>query len=128
MSSEQSFNLPAAALRADQEELESSVEVLATTLEQALPRLVSVERRKVGGFRSKRIEARRILVTLGDDRLEMLRSESGLRWSVHKVVRGITLSRKELSASDWLSELIAAVTRSGEVQERDRLALEGLLR
>lgn len=128
MSSDEAFNLPAAALRAERGELETSVDVLAGTLEQALPGVASVERRKVGGFRSKRREVRRIVVTLGDERLELLRTEHGLQGTLHKVVRGITLSRRELSAADWLGELIAAVARSGEVHERDRVALEGLLR
>jgi hypothetical protein len=128
VSSDEAFNLPAAALRAERGELETSVDVLAGTLEQALPGLASVERRKVGGFRSKRREVRRIVVALGDERLELLRTDDGLQWTLHKVVRGITLSRRELSAADWLDELIAAVARSGEVHERDRVALEGLLR
>jgi hypothetical protein len=128
VSSDEAFNLPAAALRADRGELETSVDVLAGTLEQALPGLASVERRKVGGFRSKRREVRRIVVAFGDERLELVRTEHGLQWTLHKVVRGITLSRRELSAADWLQELIAAVERSGEVHERDRIALEGLLR
>ena len=128
MSSDEAFNLPAAALRSERGELETSVDVLAGTLEQALPGLASVERRKVGGFRSKRREVRRIVVALGDERLELLRTEHGLQWTLQKVVRGITLSRRELSAADWLGELIAAVTRSGEMHERDRVALEGLLR
>jgi hypothetical protein len=128
VSSDEAFNLPAAALRAERGELETSVDVLAGTLEQALPGLASVERRKVGGFRSKRREVRRIVVALGDERLELLRTEHGLQWTLQKVVRGITLSRRELSAADWLGELIAAVARSGELHERDRVALEGLLR
>jgi hypothetical protein len=128
VSSDEAFNLPAAALRAERGELETSVDALAGTLEQALPGLASVERRKVGGFRSKRREVRRIVVVLGDERLELLRTEHGLQWTLQKVVRGITLSRRELSAADWLGELIAAVARSGELHERDRVALEGLLR
>ncbi len=128
MSSDEAFNLPAAALRSDHAELETSVDVLASTLEQALPGFASVERRKVGGFRSKRREVRCIHVALGDEQLELLRTDGGLQWTLHKVVRGITLSRRELSAADWLAELIAAVSRRGDVQERDRLALEGLLR
>ena len=50
MSTDDSFNLDAAVVRAGQGELAMSVETLAATLEQALPQMVSVERRKAGGF------------------------------------------------------------------------------
>jgi hypothetical protein len=128
VSSDEALDLPAAALRADQAELGTSVEVLASTLEQALPRIASVERRKVGGFRSKRTEVRRVAVALGDEQYELRSTEHGLQCTRHKVVRGITLSRQELSTADWLAELIGAVTRNAELQARDRVALEGLLR
>jgi hypothetical protein len=127
VSSDEAFDLPAAALRANHAELGTSIEVLATTLERALPRIASVERRKVGGFRSKRREVSRIAVTLGDEQFELRSSGQDLRCARHKVVRGITLSRQELPVADWIAEMVAAVTRSAEVQERDRMAVEGLL-
>jgi osmotically-inducible protein OsmY len=128
VSTDDAFNLPAAALRADSAELGMSVDALATTLEQALPRIASVERRRVGGFRSKRKEVQRIVVALGDDQLELHQTEHGPQCTRHKVVRGITLSRQELPMADWIAELVAGVSASAEVQERDRIALEGLLR
>ena len=128
MSSEESIDLPAAALRADGEELASSVEVLASTLEQALPSLASVERRKVGGFRSKQRELQRIALALGPEQFELRRTAQGFQCTRNKVVRGITLSRQELPIADWIAALIAEVTRTAEVGERDRAALEGLLR
>jgi hypothetical protein len=128
VSSDEAFDLPAAALREDRAELESSVTVLASTLEQALPRFASVERRKVGGFRSKRSEVRRIVVTLGDERFELVAADRGMQCTRNKVVRGITLSHDELSTSEWIAALLAAVSRTAEVTERDRTALEGLLR
>jgi hypothetical protein len=122
------IDLPAAALRADGAELEISIEALATGLEQALPGIASVERRKVGGFRSKRREVRRIAVALGDQQFELRRTEDGLQCTRHKVVRGITLSREELAMADWIAELVDGVARRAEVSDRDRIALEGLLR
>ncbi len=120
--------LPSAALRADAGELAVSVEVLAGTLEQSLAGLASVERRRVGGFRSKRSEVRRISVALGDEMFELRRGESGFQCTRNKVVRGITLRHDELALSSWLAELVAGVARRAELSERDRLALEGLLR
>jgi hypothetical protein len=128
VSTDEAFDLPAASLRAEQAELGMSVEVLATTLEHALPGIVSVERHKVGGFRSKRTEVTRIAVALGDEQFELRPAGPALQCTRHKVVRGITLSRQELRAADWIAEVIAGVTRSAQVQERDRIALEGLLR
>ena len=128
MSTDETFNLPAADLRAEEAELAMSVEVLATTLEQALPQIASVERRKVGGFRSKRTEVHRIALALDEDQFELLPTGHGLQCTRHKVVRGITLSRQELPLADWLAEVIAGVTRRADLEERDRIALEGLLR
>jgi hypothetical protein len=128
VSSDEVFDLPAAALRQDRAELESSVVVLASTLEQAIPRFVSVERRKVGGFRSKRTEVKRIVVTLGDERFELVAADRGLHCTRNKVVRGITLSHDELATSEWIAALLAAVGHTAEVTERDRTALEELLR
>jgi hypothetical protein len=128
VSNEESFDLTAAALRSDHEELASSVEVLASALEQALPSLASVERRKVGGFRSKQRELQRIALELGPEQFELRRTAQGFQCTRNKVVRGITLSRQELPIADWIEALIAEVTRTAEVGERDRTALEGLLR
>ena len=128
MSTDETFDLPAAALRAETSELASSVEVLASTLEQALPRIASVERRKVGGFRSKQREVQRIALALGEEQFELRRTAQGVQCTRHKVVRGITLSRQDMQLADWLAAIIAGVRSTAEVGERDRIALEGLLR
>jgi len=127
VSSDEVFDLPAAALRADGAELAMSVEVLASRLEQALPGLTLVERHRVGGFRSKRRAVERIAVSLGEEQFELRRADAGARCTRHQVVRGITLSRQEMSMADWIAELNAAVGRSAEVSEQDRLALGKLL-
>jgi hypothetical protein len=128
VSADEAFDLPAAALRADGAELALSIEVLASRLEQALPQNALVERHKVGGFRSKRREAQRIAVALGEEQFELRRVGGGVQCTRHKVVRGITLSRREMGMADWIDELTAAVARSAEVSEHDRLALGELLR
>jgi hypothetical protein len=128
VSSDEAIDLPAAALRADRADLSTSVEVLANTLEEALGELAAVERRKVGGFRSKRREVQRIALALGDDQFELRRAAPGFQCTRSKVVRGIALSHEELAIAEWISAVIAGVTRTAEVGERDLLALEGLLR
>jgi len=130
MASEENLglDLPAAALRAGGTDLALSVEALASSLEQALPGLAEVQRRKVGGFRSKRREVERIEVPLGDERFELARAGGGFSCTRQKVVRNITLSRQELALADWIAELIRGVAARAEVSDRDRQALEGLLR
>jgi hypothetical protein len=127
VSSDEAFDLPAAALRADGAEVAMSIEVLASRLEQALPTLTLVERRKVGGFRSKRREVQRIAVSLGEQQFELRRAGGLVHCTRQKVVRGITLNRQELSLADWIDEFNAAVAQSAEVSEVDRLALGKLL-
>lgn len=127
MSDDEAFDLSAAGLRADGDELAGSIEVLAARLEQALPQIARVERRKVGGFRSKRRAVQRIEVPLGEEQFELRRAEGTVQCTRQKVVRGITLNRREISMADWIDELIAAVARTAEVSEHDRLALSELL-
>ena len=121
------FDLSAASLRADGAELAGSIETLAASLEQALGAMVTVERPRVGGFRSKRREVRRIAVSLGEQQFELVSSQEGMRCTRNKVVRAITLSREELGLGDWIAALVEDLSTHAEVSERDRAALEGLL-
>jgi hypothetical protein len=122
------LSLGAASLRAGRSELAISVELLASSLEQALGDLASVERHKVGGFRSKRREVSRIAVGLGERHFELRREGPELRCTCSKVVRGIALSHDELALGDWIAALVQGVSDRAEVSEQDRAALEGLLR
>jgi hypothetical protein len=122
------FDLRAASLRADESELAVSVEALAGSLEQALPNIASVERHKVGGFRSKRREVKRIAVGLGEEHFELTREGQELRCTRNKVVRGIAIAHDELPLDAWVAALVAGVSDRAEVSERDRAALEEFLR
>jgi hypothetical protein len=130
MASEENLDLdlPAAALRADEIELAVSIEALAASLEQALPGLAAVERQRVGGFRSKRREVRRIAVALGEEQFELARDGQGLRCTRNRVVRGIALSHEELPLASWIAELVRGVSQRAQITDRDRATLEGLLR
>jgi hypothetical protein len=127
VSSDEAFDLPAAALRADGADLAMAIEVLASRLEQALPQIALVERQKVGGFRSKRRAVQRIAVALGEEQFELRSTDRSVHCTRHKVVRGITLNREEMSMADWIDKLVASVARTAEVSEHDRLALGELL-
>jgi hypothetical protein len=128
MFAEEDFDLSAGVLRADERDIGLSVEVLASKLESTLPGVASVTRRKVGGFRSKRLVVEQILLALGEERFEIAREDQGYRCTRHKVVRGITLSRQEIPMTEWISAVIERVQARAQLTEDSRGALESLLR
>lgn len=121
------LDLAAASERVERVDTQAMLEALAVRLEQALPGAVSVKRRRVGGFRSKRTEVERISVELPDQRFELIQGGAGVACARAKVVRGITLKRDELAMQEWISELVAEVTKSAALSEQTRLALESLV-
>lgn len=124
----QELDLAAAEVRADREDTHALIEALASRLEEALPRVAVVKRRRVGGFLSKQSEVERIEVSLDDQRFELDHSRGGCQCTRHTVVRGITLKREELPLAEWIRELVDEVTRAATVGEQARMTLEGLLR
>jgi hypothetical protein len=126
--SEPDLDLAAAELRADAGEVRTLIGALAARLESALPRLVAVKRRRIGGFRSKETEVESISVDLGELRYELVRAPGGYQCLRHAVVRGITLRREQQALAQWIQEVVAAVARMADVSERDRNSLEGMIR
>jgi hypothetical protein len=121
------LDLAAAEVRLDTTDTHALIEALAARLEEALPRLAAVRRRRVGGFRSKQTEVERIEVSLGEERFELVQDRGGFQCLRHRVVRGITLKREELPVAEWIVELVGEVTRTAAVGEQARMTLEGLL-
>jgi hypothetical protein len=124
----EALDLAAAEVRADSTDIEALVSALAARLEDALPRMVTVKRRKVGGFRSKQTEVQTIALSVGDTRLELVRTAGGFDCTRHSVVRGITLKREQQQLREWIDEVVEAVTHQAQVSEQARIALEGLVR
>ncbi len=122
------LDLAAAEARADRADVHALIEALAARLEEALPRSAVVKRRRVGGLLSKRSEVERIDVALDEQRFQLEQTRGGLQCTRHTVVRGITLKREELPVSQWLRELVDAVSNAAAIGEQARIALEGLLR
>lgn len=122
------LDLAAAEVRADSADLDALVTALAARLEEALPRVVAVRRRKVGGFRSKETEVQAISLSVGDERFELVRTPAGFECTRHDVVRGITLKRERQVIADWIKDVVAAVTRTAELGQQARSTLEGLVR
>jgi hypothetical protein len=124
----EALDLAAAEVRADAVDVQALVGALAARLEGALPHLVSVRRRKVGGFRSKETEVQSIAIGVGDARFELIRTAGGFDCTRHSVVRGITLKREQRTLAQWMAEVVAAVTDEAELREQDRIALEAMIR
>ena len=124
----QALDLAAAELRADSVDIEALLAALAVRLEQALPGMVAVKRRRIGGFRSKESEIQAISLSLGDARFALQRSAAGFDCTRHAVVRGITLKREQCVLTDWIADVIEAVAQTAAVGEQSRIALEALIR
>lgn len=121
------LDLAAASVRMDGADAQAMLDALAVRLEEALPRMVIVKRRRVGGFRSKLTEVERIEAELGEQRFELIRDRGRFVCMRNRVVRGITLKRDEVPIEQWVRELVAEVLRTAAVGEQVRTALEGLV-
>ena len=120
------LDLAAAQLRADGADLPAFAEALAVRLEGALPRLVTVDRRRAG-FLSGRREVARIACRLGDDTFTLTQDRGQVTTRREKTVRGITLKTDELPVDRWIAELIAAVGTSAQAGDDASRALRELL-
>lgn len=119
------LDLVAASLRADLADLPAFVEGLAVRLEEMLPGLVQVERRKQG-LRGPRVVTR--IAVSGDSQSLELRHRGAEIETIRGVVSGgIRLKSEALDLDSWLNALAALVTAAAAKNERARQALERLL-
>lgn len=120
MDAEESFDLDAAGLRADDRDMATSLEVLAGKLEQTLPTHTRVERRGRGLFGREKSVAR-IEVRLGNAVLSLRRANGHIEGWREREVGGISIKREPLDVEAWLSalaqELRDASGRSAEARE-----------
>lgn len=127
VSSDQSFDLAMAGLRADGGELRISVEVLAAKLEQALPGSARVERSGGGLFGRGERRVRQVRVDLGEARYELLIEGAQVRGSRERVSGGISIKREQLNPDAWLAALSEDLQAQAQRSAEARMALEGLL-
>ena len=126
MGAEPSFDLDAAALRADGRDLDAGVEVLATKLEAALPSATRVDRRARRLLsREQRVE--QIEVALGECTYVLHRERHGLSTSRAKTVRGVRIRNEQLDVDAWLAALEADLRQQAQTSAEARTALERLL-
>jgi hypothetical protein len=123
---EQSFDLDAAGLRADDQDVATSLEVLAGKLEQALPTHTRVERRGRGLFARQKV-VERIEVRLGGCVLSLRRANGRIEGWREREVGGISIKREPLDVEAWVSTLAQELREASGRSAEARQALERLL-
>jgi hypothetical protein len=122
--------LLAAALRRDSADLDLYARVLTVNLTESLPPgAVRVARKRSVGDRMAGREGTvtGLDVSLGDQRLA-LRTERGRTVAeIHKEVRGVVLSRREVGLDEWVDVLARALAGAAASSARAREALERFL-
>jgi len=119
------FDLVAASLRADSNDIKSFVEALATKLSVTFPGLVQVDRARGLGRGPKPV--RRIVVSLGDDRYELDSSDGAVVCTRSAMVRGIALRNEQLALEVWIDSLSHSLLEQAELTEQGRAALARLI-
>lgn len=120
------LELAAAGLRADAQDLPALLGGLAAWLEDSVPHLVSVERKRAG-LRDSRKLVVRITVRLGDDSYVLEREGGGATARRARTVRGITLKTETLALPDWVAQLGSALMSQAEISEAATQRLRDLL-
>jgi hypothetical protein len=128
MPEEDDFDLQAALLRRDGEDLQSSVEVLANKLEEALPGRTKVTRSGGGMLGKGRKRVREVLVVLGDTSYRLDVDGPRIEGFRQREVGGIAIKKETLDAGSWIDALASALREEATRSADLRNALELLLR
>jgi hypothetical protein len=129
-----SFDLVAAALRADAADVDTLVTVLLTTLGDTLPaELVSVERSRSLGDRLAGRDGQVVGLTIAgpDLRLSLRRGRhpgASATAEVQRIVKGVVISRREVGLDEWVDTLALTLTELAQHSSTAREALTRLLR
>jgi hypothetical protein len=127
MPPEQDFDLSAAGLRADGEDLRVSLEVLAGKLEGALPGRAQVERRGGGLLGRGAKHVRSVKVELGEMRYQLTIAGDRVEGFRERQVGGISIKREALDPQAWVSALAADLRAEAQRSAQAREALARLL-
>jgi hypothetical protein len=103
-----SFDLVAAALRADSADVDVYARVLTESLGDALPAgVVDIDRERTMSdrMRGRPGEVSKITVRLGEQVLTLGRQRGQLVAEICKEVRGVVLSRRPAPVDEWVAEL-----------------------
>jgi hypothetical protein len=113
----------ACSLQMDKSESGDLLEYLATKLSGALPEETEITR---GGWMlSSKKPVVGLSVTLGDIGFQMVREKKGaITAREMKIVRGVTLSTKEVPTDKWVQDLAEALARMAEKNNTTKEALK----
>jgi hypothetical protein len=103
-----SFDLVAAALRADSADVDVYARVLTESLGDVLPAgVVDIDRERTMSdrMRGRPGEVSKITVRLGEQVLTLGRQRGQLVAEICKEVRGVVLSRRPAPVDEWVAEL-----------------------
>jgi hypothetical protein len=128
VSSEETFDLVAAGLRADGTDLRVSLEVLASKLESSLPGSVEVRRSGGGLLGRGEKHLRGVRVRLGENQYELTIDGTRVEGYRERVSGGISIKREPLDAQAWIGALAGDLQAEAQRSAQARAALEGLLR
>jgi hypothetical protein len=123
------FDLVAAQLRSDASDTDSFFRVLVTKLSEALGERARLERS--GGLLKRDRPVSGVVLDLtasgSGPVLTARRERSGVNCTVSRSVRGIALSTKQVPVSEWIEELVSALSEEAKRSEETWNALHGLL-
>lgn len=120
----------AAALRADLADLDVYERVLVGSLAEALPEgvlEVARERSMADRVAGRPGKVRVLRAHLGEHELELSPGRSGLQATVTRQVRGVAISRKEVTLEEWTRLLAEHLAGLAERSAAARAALARLL-
>ncbi|MGC8560461.1 MAG: hypothetical protein ACP5O1_07255 [Phycisphaerae bacterium] len=102
------------------------LEALAVRLEQSLPGMVQVQRKRDGLF-AKTQHVASISLQLDNFQFVLQKEPAGIRTSRTKVVRGVTLKSDDLSLADWLTAVDAELKTAAADAEKSHSVLREFL-
>jgi hypothetical protein len=120
------LDLAAASIRADRRDVPAFVHALAVRLEQAVPGLVDVERKRAGLFSGQKV-VRRIACTVGDESYVLTADGGVVVATCGKTVRGIVIRTDTLPVGEWAQRLVHALGREADTSAEAYRALHGLV-
>jgi len=123
-------DLVAAAIRADTADLDSYHRVLSATVADLLPvGMVEVDRERSMKDRmaGREGKATSIRIRLGDVTLELVTRHGGLVATSARQVRGVVISRQEISVAEWTQQLAQHLAKLAAQSADARTALAKLL-
>lgn len=126
MSEPSDLDLAAAGLRADTRDLPALLDALGAWLQDSVPGMAQVERKRAGLLDSRK-HVVRITCRLGDETYVLARDGAGANARRGREVRGITLKTEQLTVPEWISALAASLLTHAELSEASTLALRELL-